>query len=231
MRIAVQTLTWLVWFPLDLLVIAALLRGPYRRFPFVFAYTVAMLFTAVVEVAAYPGYFPGTRLAHTFAHYYWVDEGIRQGLLFAVVISLVYLATIGARARGLVRTSLIASAVLFAAISFLIHYDRLAVTSRWMTLCTRDLNFSSALLDLALWAILLAARKPDGQLLMLSGALGIQFTSEAIGQTVRNQFPAILLAADMTIIAANLACLYIWWHVFRTSPVRNASVPVRSPHV
>ena len=229
MREAVQYLTWLLWFPLVLLVIAALLRGPYRRFPFVFAYSVALFLTAVVEAAAYAGYLSGVRLAYSRARYYWFDEGIRQGLLFAVVISLLYRATRGVPARVLVRISLVAAAIIFAATSLLIHYDGQAAIGKWMTPWTRDLDFGSAILDLALWAILINARKYDVEVLMLSGALGIQFTGEAIGHTLRNQFPSILLAADTTVVVANLACLYIWWHVFRTSPVPKASVPAGSP--
>jgi hypothetical protein len=230
MRAALQYLSWLLWFPLNLLVIAALLRGPYRRFPIVFAYSVALLLTAVIEIAAYPtGYF-GAKLAHTYAHYYWVDEVIRQTLLFGVVISLLYQATAKVRARTLVRFSLIAGAILVAGTSFFVHYDTGAIASQWMTLWTRDLNFSSALLDLALWMILLANRKYDNDLLMLSGGLGIQFTGEAIGQTLRNQFHSITRAADVINIAANLACPFIWWHVFRAFPQRKASVSATSPH-
>lgn len=231
MRTAVQYISWLLWFPLELLVITALLRGAFRRYPAIFVYTVAVFLTSVVETAAYIGSFSGTQLAFTRAQYYWLDEGIRQALLFIVVISLLYRATSGLRARAVVRTSLVVGAILIAAISFLVHYDSQLIMGRWMTRWTRDLNFSSAILDLSLWGILLNSRNYDQELLMLSGALGIQFTGEAIGQTLRNQFPSILLAADTTIVVANLACLYIWWQVFRTSTVSKASIPVHTPHL
>src|SRR5579872_351774 len=230
MREAVQYLSWLLWFPLILLVIAALLRGSYRRYPFIFAYTVVSFLTAVVETAALVGRSSGVQLAHSYAVYYWVDDGIRQVLLFAVVISLPYQATRQARGRALVRTSLIAGAVLFLLISFLIHYDQRAVISRWMTPWTRDLDFCSAILDLALWTILLNARKHDMEIFMLSGALGIRFAGEAIGHALRNEFPGILLAADTTVVFASLMCLYIWWQVFRASPVRKTSPVIGSPH-
>jgi hypothetical protein len=223
MRAAVQYVSWLLWFPLELLVIAALLRGAFRRYPAIFVYSLAVFLTSVVETAAYIGWFSGERLTFTRAQYYWLDEGIRQVLLFIVVISLLYQATSNIRTRAVVRMSLILGAILIATISFLVHYDSHIVIGRWMTRWTRDLNFSSAILDLSLWGILLNSRNYDEELLMLSGALGIQFAGEAIGQTLRNQFPSILLAADTTIVVANLACLYIWWQVFRASPVRKAS--------
>ena len=223
MRQAVQYLSLAFWFPLILLLIAALLRGGYRRYPFLFAYAVASFLTAVVELAARVGSASGVRLAHSWPVYYWVDDGIRQGLLFVVVISLLYRATGGIRGRGATRLLLVAGAVVVAGASFAIHYDPQAGTSRWMTLWTRDLNFSSAILDLALWTILLNAKKYDMELFLLSGALGIRFTGEAIGHALRSQFPGILLAGDTTIVLASLACLYVWWKVFRTSPVRKAS--------
>src|SRR5690242_3307833 len=230
MRDALQYLSLLLWFPLNLLVIAALLRGPYRRYPLLLTYAVASFLTAVVDLAAYIGRYSGARLAHSFAVYYWVDDGIRQGLLFTVVISFLYLATRDVRKRALVRTSLIIGAALFAAISFLVHYNSQVVSSRWMTPWTRDLDFGSAILDLALWTILLNARKYDMELFMLTGALGIRFTGEAIGHALRNQFPGLLLAADTTVVLASLVCLYIWWQVFRTSPVQKASA-VGTPQV
>lgn len=230
MRTALQYISWLVGFPLNLLVIAALLRGAYRRFPAVLAYSVALILTGVVEVAAYQGYFSGVHLAFSPARYYWLDEGIRQSLLFAVVISLLYHATSSVRSRALVRVGLIVAAVLFAGVSLLIHYDGQAPISRWMTQWTRDLNFGSALLDMALWAILIATRRYEWTVLMLSGALGIQFTGEAIGQALRNQFPSNTTVADVLNVAANWACPYIWWQVFRASPEGKPSVAARSPH-
>lgn len=226
-----QYVGWLIGLPLELLIIAALLRGGYRRFPLVFAYTVALFLTTVVEVPAYVGYFSGLQATRPRAFYYWINEGILQLLVFALVISFIYYATESVQARRVVRFSLISGAALFAGLSFLIHYDPQAKIGAWMTLWSRDLSFSSAILDLALWSLLLASRKNDVQLLMLSGALGIQFTGEAIGQTLRNQFPAILLVGNVTIMLANLACLYMWWHVFRTSPVRKPSLSARSPHL
>src|SRR5581483_5395132 len=193
MRDALQYVSLALWFPLVLLLIAALLRGPYLRYPFLFIYTVALFLTAVVELAAHVGYASGAALAHTWATYYWVDDGIRQALLFTVVISLLYQATKDNRGRAVTRLLLVSGAILVAAISFFIYYDRHAVVSRWMTLWIRDLDLTSAILDMALWAILLQSRRYETELLMLSGALGIRFTGEAVGHALRNQFPAILL--------------------------------------
>jgi hypothetical protein len=230
MRAALQYAGWLIGLPLELLVIASLVRGSYRRFPFVLLYSLALFLTTVVEISVYLA-FTSWR---TRGSYYWVDEGIRQGLIFATVISLIAEATRNTGARRLVRTLLFSGAVVFAVSSFFMHYDSHAGLSRWMTLWLRDLNFSSAILDLALWALLLGARKKDFQLLMLSGGFGVQFTGEAIGQSLRSILHSWSFSpGDVLILLANLACLWIWWHALRvehtpTAPTIEAASRARS---
>jgi len=218
MRTALQYAGWLIGLPLELLIVAALLRGPYRRYPFILLYGVALFLTTVLEISVYQAYYSGMRIGRTFAHYYWIDEGIRQTLLFAVVISLVYLASAALRSRAVVRSSLVCGAVIFASVAFLAHYDRHGVVGEWMTLWLRDLNFSAAILDLVLWAMLLTSRHKETRLLLLSGALGIQFTGEAIGQSLRHLLPWVLSPGDVVTLLANLVCLWIWWQALRTLP-------------
>jgi hypothetical protein len=226
MRVVIQYVSWVVGLPLELLIIGTLIRGPYRRYPLLLVYTIALFLATVVEIPANLAFFSGVRLSHSRAFYYWINEGILQALIFAVVISLVYQATAELRTRGLVRTALIGLATLFAVGSFWIHYDPRVVVGTWMTQWTRDLNFTSAVLDLALWAILLASRKRDPRLLLLSGGLGIQFTGEAVGESIRQMFPLSLSPGDVLIVMADLACLWIWWQALRTAVAPNrASVP------
>jgi len=84
---------------------------------------------------------------------------------------------------------------------------------------------------MALWAILIASRVRDRQLLMLSGALGIQFTGQAIGQSLRNlaqpshSYP-ILYSGNAVLMLANLGFLYILWKSFRTS--KSTGTPLTS---
>ena len=106
-----------------------------------------------------------------------------------------------------------------------------------MTPWTRDLNFGSAVLDLGLWTLLIASREKDRRLLMLSGALGIQFAGEAIGGSIRNLAVAIygptaqarplLMTGNVLIMVANLVCMYIWWQAFREA--RAGALPAYSP--
>jgi hypothetical protein len=106
--------------------------------------------------------------------------------------------------------------------------------SGWMTLISRDLSFAAVILDLVLWMLLIASRRKDRQLLMLSGALGIQFTGAAIGQSVRQvargarNLP-LAVAGSMLVVVSNLICLYVWWQAFRSAAAEEDAVAMPSP--
>ena len=94
-----------------------------------------------------------------------------------------------------------------------------------MTRLTRDLNFCAAILDLGLWALLIGSRKKDYKLLLVTGALGIQFAGGAIGQSLRDVSPAMVtVASDFTVITG-LARVYIWWQAFRRKPQPQSPRP------
>jgi hypothetical protein len=228
MRLGVQIVAYLVGFALELLAIAGLLRGPYRRYPFVFLYVIADFLTSVAEMRYDLAYYAGNKgIEQLFLNYYWVDEVILQSLVYAAVISLIYGATASLRTRRIMRLSLIGFALLFAGVTFLMHFDPgTRKYGAWMTPWSSNLNFCSAILDLALWAILIAARDKDRRLLMLSGALGIQFTGEAIGHALRdlaqrNHSGLMVSTGNAVGILAYIAFLYILWQTFRPTKPRN----------
>jgi hypothetical protein len=204
------------------MVVAALLRGDYRRYPFVFLYAVVDLLTTVLEIQPSMAYSSGTPEAtRRWAQMFWFNERIMQVLVFVLVISLVYRATKHLRPRRSLLTGTICGTLLVAAISFWVHYydPNLAVGRyRYMTPWTRDLNFCAAVLDLGLWALLIGSRKKDYQLLLVTGALGIQFAGGAIGQSLRDMSPGIVAAASDLAMVTSLARVYIWWRAFRGKP-------------
>jgi hypothetical protein len=231
MRFALQVVGWIIGLPLEVLIITALLRGGYRRFLFVFAYIVADLLTTVVEMPAALGYVRRTGEGSVYASVYWIDEVVLQVLIYAVVISLIYDATRQVRSRRVVRVSLIAAAVLIAGTSFLIHYQPGLSKGEYMTPWTRDLNFCSAILDLGLWALLIGSRSRDHQMLLLSGALGIKFAGESIGESVRqlairSRSRPISMTGNVIIMLANIVFFYVWWQALRTP--RNQTPPRRN---
>jgi len=225
MQWLLQSVLYAVGLPLEFLVVAAMVRSrAWRSFPFVFAYSVALFLASVVEVPAYVAHFTGAHSSHSRAFWYWLDEAVLQVLIFAAVISLVYYATAALRNRTTIRRSLIAAAVLFAPLSLALHYDPEAVTGQWMTLVSRDLNLCTAILDLALWMILLAFRPGDHRLLLISGGLGVQFAGEAIGHSLRQLSRTTVLAGSLVVVLANLACLYVWWQTFRSAEAGSAAL-------
>src|ERR1039457_7197898 len=175
MESAIQILALMVWLPLNLLIIAGLLRGEYRRFQFIFAYVIVELLATGAELPAYWAAVSGSPQAVDLQVFvYWLDEAIAQVLVFVVVLDLIYRATAKLATRRSLRMGLILGAVLFAAISFLVHFHYVPGRAGvWMTPWTRDLNFCAAILDLALWTLLIASREGDHRLLLLTGALGI----------------------------------------------------------
>jgi hypothetical protein len=226
-RFAIQLCGLVIGLPLQLLLIGTLLRGGYRRYPFLFAYVVGDFMTTVVEVPSAVGYYRGRQwAAFAFPAVHWFNVVVMQVLVYAVVMSLIYQATGALRARRIVRASLIAGAMLFAGISFLIHWNPALNRGSFMTPWIRDLNFCSSVLDLALWALLIAAREKDHRLLLLSGGLGIQFAGEAMGTSIlqlalRTRSRAMSLTGSVMMLLADLLFLYIWWQALRTAPARR----------
>jgi len=221
MQQALQVCAYLVGVPLELMVIAALLRGEYRRYPFIFLYAVVDLLTTILEIQPAIAYSSATPAAKKqFAQMFWLNERIMQVLVFLLVISLVYSATRHLRPRRTLLTGIICGTVLVAAISLWAHYDPNLPGGRYryMTPWTRDLNFCAAILDLGLWALLIGSRQKDYKLLLVTGGLGIQFTGGAIGQSLRHMAPVIVAAASDFLMIANVARIYIWWQAFRGQP-------------
>jgi hypothetical protein len=222
MQFALQLICWAIGLPLSLLVIAALLRGGYRLFPVLFVYQIVDLLMTVAGMPPYIAFYwhHAADARAQMAQWFWWDELLLQPLVYAVVISLIYRATEKAPARGLVRGVLIGGAALIAGASFLFHYHPELPNGDWMAFWTRDLTFSSAILDLALWALLLASRIKDTRLLLVSGGLGIQFTGEAIGESLRSmavqhRSRSLSFAGSLITTLVDLLSVYIIWQAFR----------------
>jgi len=231
MRFVITIIGYTVGLPLELLVIAALVRGPYRQFPAVFAYSLADFFSTVIELPLAIDYFrnyASTGVHHPFVFWYWLDEVVLQFLVFIVVLSLIWQATSEARSRRPLRLGLILGSLLVAGISFLIQYDPHVLTGLWMTPWASEMSFASAILDLFLWALLIAKRQKDPRVLMLSGGLGIMFAGEATGEALRNMSRSVVLAGGILMVFTHLAFLYVWWQTLRAHRSFPAS-PLPAP--
>jgi len=139
-----------------------------------------------------------------------------------VVISLIFRASAHLKSRRPLRVGCVAAAILFVGLSLWVHYDAHTTVGLWMAPWTRDLNVGTTVLDLALWTMLLAQRKKDERLLLLSGALGIQFTGSAIGDSLRSlatrQHPWPSLLGGKLVVISSLIRVYMWARAFRQEP-------------
>src|SRR5437763_5007409 len=132
-----QWLTFFVSLALQILVIGSLRRGAYKDYPFVFAYSLVLIMTTVVDGAAY-----ADANIRAWAHGFYRNEALRELLLFTVVMSLIDRAMRGRPFRGRMRILLTMSAFLVALISVFAHWDAHdAHFSLWMTQVGRDLSF------------------------------------------------------------------------------------------
>ncbi len=230
MRLGLQIVALAVSLPLQFLIIAALLRGSWRRFPLLLVFSVEEFVSALVQA---PGAIEQWLGRHppglSYLITYWTGEAITQLLLYAVVISLLYRACERLRSAQLARVLLILAAFLVAGGTFLAHYHPSVKPGVWLTPWFRDLNFVCALMDVVLWTSLLVSRDKDRQLLMLSGGLGVEFAGAAIGESLRqmamrSRSHPLSMFGNVIMIAASLFRYYTWWQALRQrQPERKAS--------
>jgi len=229
MALPLQILGYVAAISLQVLILFAMRGDARRRYPFVFLYVLADLITNLIEIQPNLAHDTGTiEQKRRWLWIYWWDERVMQALLFLMVISLIYVATKPGRQRRTLVTWSVLGSLTFAGISLLLHYNSSVTTGKWMTRWTRDMNFCATVLDLILWATLLSARQRDRRILMISGALGLQFTAGAIGQALRDLSHAAVDMTSILIVAANLSCLFIWWQAFRTPVAVSAAGPVQT---
>jgi hypothetical protein len=221
-QLVLQVASWCVGLPLMLLVIAAMIRGPYKQYPVLFIYTVANFLFTVDGMPSYIEYYfyrlPDARARMGQWDFY--DELILEPLAYAVVISLIYIAASHVRSRRAVLAGTIGGAILIAAASFFFHFSPSVEHGVWLALWQRDLDVASEILALGLWGLLLSTRGRDAQLLLVTGGLGIQFTGEAIGQALRSiasqgHSHGLSYAGSFFSTVADLTALYVFWQAFR----------------
>ncbi len=239
MRLVIEVVTTIIWLPMELMVIAALLRGQYRRFPFILAFVVAEFLAVAAEIPAYWAVYRGVSQAKKQQGGLFVlNEVVLQALIYAVVISLIYQAAKRLKSRRVVALGVVAGAIVFACVSFAIHQaGGSSAWGVWVVPWSRDLNFCSAVLDLGLWTLLISSRQKDSRLLLISGGLGIRFTGEAIGSSLRqlaisHHSRPLSLTGGIMGTFVDLLCLFIWWQALRDkAPVTVVSpAAVKSAH-
>ncbi len=232
MHLAFQIAAYLIGLPLGLMIMAVLLRGQWKQYPFVFAYVLGDFLTTVLEIQPGLQYENATAQAKkSFALLYWWNERLMQVLVFLLIISLIYRATAHQKTRHILLLGVICGILLFAGVTLFIYYDPgSGHLGRWITPWLRNLNFCAAILDLGLWALLIGSPRKNYRLLMVSGALGIQLTGSAIGQAARQLTHSSVQVTAYFMPVSTLLCLYILWRAFR-SPSPPVDSSPRGPRI
>src|SRR5450759_5984592 len=134
MHLAFQTAAYATGLLLGLMIMAVMLRGQWKQYPFVFAYVLGDFLTTVLEIG--PGLQYAGDMAHvkrSYALLYWWNERIMQVLVFLLVISLIYRAAAHLKTRHILLLGVICGILLFAGITLFIYYDPGITTGKWIT--------------------------------------------------------------------------------------------------
>ena len=208
-----------VFAALQTLLIGTMRRtGAFRQHPLIFLYAIALLLSNVVEWASVLGF--GLTNNRAYALYWWTNEIILQLLLFSIMIALIHRAARETPARWILTAGSIVAVVLVCALIVLLRAQGAPDTlSKWITVVSRNLSFCSALLNLALWSVILRRKSRHFQLLLLSLGLGLQTTGKAIGHSLRGMSPAVEDAGNWVITLSMICCLLIWWYAFKANPI------------
>jgi hypothetical protein len=177
-----------------LCVLVFLSLGPLRKFWVVFLYVAwELLATATLSIADiyYHGSTHMVGAAQTaanrfYARLYWTNDVAVDLLRFILVIVLIRKAAEGTKRAP--RGVLIGLIVAMVVLPFLLFHSAFDPwpSSAWFNSTSELMNFGAAIMNLMLWAALIASRKRDPQLLMVSAGLGIVVTGTAISYGVRH---------------------------------------------
>jgi hypothetical protein len=197
-----------------------LLPGGFRKFPLLLLYAVVQLVTDVAEVAVIHQF---GRTAVQYVRLYWTDEVLLDLLLFLMVIVFTYQALEGNPLRAKAGRFLAGVVIVAVAAPFVIYYHRTLFSTRWFNGISQWLNFGGAIMNLGLWTALLANKKRDPQLVMVSVGLGLAVTGAALYFGLR-QFTTQAdwrHFADLVGVLTHLLGVFVWCWAFRPAILRQ----------
>ncbi|MCC6340563.1 MAG: hypothetical protein IT166_00100 [Bryobacterales bacterium] len=203
----------------QVLIITALIRGTFKRYPFLLLLLVSEFLSTIVNLAAimdFHHYTPSTVV------FYWIGEGVTLSALFLSQVHMLY-QSISEENRAGRLLSLILGSILFMGLATWQAYD--PAFNRWMTQLARNFSFGSMFVNLTLWTVLV--RHMDRQRLLITAGLGIQLAGDAIGHSLRQMSRSLVTGGNVILVLTYLVRLYIIWRALcpGTVPVAN------SPHV
>jgi len=208
-------------------VLVFLLRSHSRKFWALLVYVAWELISQVGVTTfdlLYNGAVVGPNASHDavkwYARLYWANDVIVDLLRFLLVIGLMYRATSGPKRAsvgrilsGIVAVALVLPFVLFPMFPM---GPKAWIEGSWFNSTSELLNFGAAIMNLVLWGVLIADRKRDPQLAVVSIGLGVVVTGAAIsyGLKVYIVSSAAVFIPNMFLMLTRLAGWSIWCRAF-----------------
>ena len=164
-----------------------------------------------------------------YARIYWVNDVIVDLLRFLLVIGLMYRTTsgpkrasVGRLLSGIVVVALVLPFLLFPMFP---RGPKPWIEDTWFNSTSELLNFGAAIMNLVLWGVLLADRKRDPQLTIVSVGLGVVVTGAAISYGFRSLIPAeALFIPNIFLMLTQLVGWSIWCRAFWPAPARQSAL-------
>jgi hypothetical protein len=148
-------------------------------------------------------------------------------LQFLLVIGLTYRATSGGPKRSSIGRMLSGIVVAALVLPFLLFPwgPKPWPRTTWFNSTSELLNFGAAIMNLVLWGALLADRKRDSQLTVVSVGLGVVVTGAAISYGLRHLIPSEAhFIPNMFLMLTQLAGWSIWCRAFWPAQARQPAL-------
>jgi len=216
-----------------LLILILLLRGPFRKFWIVLFYAasqlIAQLTLTIFGVLYNAPVQADTSAAHVaamkwYARAYWGSDIIMDLFRFILVIVLTYRATtpgatkapIGRILGGVITVTMVLPFLLFP------MGPNPWPRGDWFNSTSQLLNFGGAIMNLGLWAALIANRQRDRQLVAVSMGLGVEVTGTALSYGLRHFIsPEYRALPDLFLMLIQLAAWTVWCVAFWPARARG----------
>jgi len=197
-------------------VLVVLVSRFLRKYYLLLIYSAALLVTGALE--AYVMHRFGVQ-SSIYGTLYWSNEVVLDFLRFSIVISLAYQASAGSPVAPAIRKLLLGILMAATLLPFVLLNGPL-FTIRWFNGTSQLLNFGGAIMNLALWTVLLASKSRDPRLLLVSVGVGISVTGAAIAWGVRGLIQAkYWWAPNLFLILTDLAGVLVWCWAFRPGTI------------
>jgi hypothetical protein len=165
-----------------------------------------------------------------YARLYWINDVIVDLLRFLLVIGLTYRATSGPKRAsvGRILSGIVAVALVLPFLLFPMFPTgpKAWIAETWFNSTSELLNFGAAIMNLVLWGVLIADRKRDPQLAIVSVGLGVVVTGAAIsyGLKVYIVSSAAVFIPNIFLMLTRLVGWSIWCRAFWPVQSRHAAL-------